>query len=199
MLTRLSVTLVVTTATLLLQGWGAEAAASICASGTVDEPAIPCELPFTSSCVELLSTGEVTTEDNLRDDATNGGCILCVPPGGKYVGPNPCPTCFCVEHELQCSALAGTYLSAQDGTAPCPDSEYANFTDYVVTMVGCAELSCGEAVPVLDTSGAKVAKGGSDKKKEKDKSQSDGKGKKKKEKKMKDKETKTKMTKGERK
>jgi hypothetical protein len=141
MLKRLSLFLV----TALLRHERAEAYASVCVG-----PELPCEVPFTSTCIELLMKGEATTEYSLRDDDTNGGCVLCVPPGGEWIGPNPCPDCECVDGEIACFALAGGYVHADGGTAPCPPSEYEGFNDFSVVTTRCPSpeeigqaLNCG--------------------------------------------------------
>jgi hypothetical protein len=125
-----------------------EAYASVCF-----EPELPCEVPFTATCIDLLKEGEVTTEHSLRDDVVNGGCILCVSPGGVWTGPNPCPRCYCHNGEIGCVKLAGGYVEAAEGTAPCPASEYQGFTDFSVMSSRCpsleeteSALDCGAAV-----------------------------------------------------
>jgi hypothetical protein len=126
---------------LLLLPERADAAAMSCG-----EPDVPCEMPFVESCLVLLTQGVVKTTDLLRDDTETDGCILCVPPGGSYTGPNPCPTCECMEGEAVCFGLAGLYLSANEGSGVCPPSDYADFTDFTVETPVCptAEgLDCG--------------------------------------------------------
>jgi hypothetical protein len=123
----------------------AEAAAWICG-----EPNVPCEVSFTSTCVELLSEGEVTTDHSLRDDVSTGGCVLCVPPDRAWAGPNPCPTCECVGGDMVCFALGGAFVHADEVTAPCPPSDYEGFNDFSVSTPRCPsakqierELNCG--------------------------------------------------------
>jgi hypothetical protein len=110
----------------------AGAAAWICA-----EPNVPCEVSFTSTCVELLTEGEVTTDDSLRDDVSTGGCVLCVPPDRTWAGPNPCPTCECSGGDVVCFALGGAYVHADEVTAPCPPSDYEGFNDFSVSTPRC--------------------------------------------------------------
>jgi hypothetical protein len=150
--TRLSVVFLAIAAASLLPDH-AEAAAFIC-----NEPSMPCEQTFSSPCTELLETGVVETSDVLRDDVTEGGCILCVPPGGSYSGPNPCPNCFCDDSgSMACTALAGTFISATETSGACPsESQYADYTNFTVIEAGCpaTEMDCEDggdvAVPTCN-------------------------------------------------
>lgn len=138
----ISYLLVVIVATLQQQQQNVEAAASICANSTNE----PCEMQFPdSSCLTLLTDGTVTTEYPLRDADDNDGvgCILCVPPGKAWTGPNPCPTCECDDgsSSITCSSLAGPHLYAQEGTGTCPPSQYEIFTNFTVsTTPRCPSL-----------------------------------------------------------
>jgi hypothetical protein len=141
MWTRLSVVILAIAAASLLPEY-AEAAASSC-----NEPSMPCEQEFPSPCTELLETGVVKTTDLLRDDDTAGGCILCVPPGGSYSGPNPCLNCFCADGRKVCTGLAGTFINAEETSGECPsESQYADYTNFTVNEVACPtmELNCGD-------------------------------------------------------
>jgi hypothetical protein len=121
----------------------AEAATFLC-----NDPLVPCEQTFPSPCTDLLETGVVKTSDLLRDDDTEGGCILCVPPGRSYSGPNPCPNCFCdggSGGSMACTGLAGTFISAEETSGACPfESQYADYTNFTVNEPACPtfELNC---------------------------------------------------------
>jgi hypothetical protein len=111
-------------------------------------PGVPCEVPFDSTCVDLLSSGQATTDDILRDDESTGGCILCVPPGGEYVKSGGCPSCYCMGSEMACLGGAISAFGVDANAGECPPSQYADFTDF--TVIPCQsiaelekELDCG--------------------------------------------------------
>jgi hypothetical protein len=87
------------------------------------ESGVPCEIPFASSCIDLLTTGELDISDILRDDESTGGCILCIPPGGFYEGPETCPTCECNGSEIECSAIGKALMFVSNDAGECPPSE----------------------------------------------------------------------------
>jgi hypothetical protein len=118
------------------------------------EPGVPCEIPYPSTCADLLAMGEVTTNEVLRDDQTTGGCILCVPPNGFHAGAETCLTCECMDSEIICSGLASSIFAVVAESGNCPPSEYTDFTDFTVTKPPCKsiedfemELGCGGNAP----------------------------------------------------
>lgn len=116
---------------------------------------VPCETVFPYPCTDLLQRRIVSIDDSIRDEI-DGGCILCIPPDSTWINTSSsaCPECRCGEAgQVDCiePPVIGLSIFADVTTAPCPPSQYSDWSSIDAVKVTTSESDCPTFAQIAET------------------------------------------------